>query len=121
MRPRIAIMATLWVSGAAIALFPIVSSGVLGNFYGTNGMCFPLHVHDPFAPGWQYSAFVFIGVNSVAMVTIMCCYAALFVSIQVRKKRYNVNRRCFVSYLHAPSQYSVGLIRIKTTKLNTII
>ncbi|KAI0237394.1 Relaxin receptor 1 [Lamellibrachia satsuma] len=87
MRPRIVIMATLWVSGAAIALFPIVSSGILGNFYGTNGMCFPLHVHDPFAPGWQYSAFVFIGVNSVAMVTIMCCYAALFISIQSTRSK----------------------------------
>ncbi|KAK2188561.1 hypothetical protein NP493_128g02025 [Ridgeia piscesae] len=45
-------------------------------------MCFPLHVHDPFAPGWKYSAVIFIGVNSVAMATITCCYAALFVSIQ---------------------------------------
>ena len=70
MRLRVGIMAALWMSGAVIALFPVVLSGVYGNFYGTNGMCFPLHVHDPFAPGWQYSAVVLIGVNSVAMATI---------------------------------------------------
>jgi len=33
------------------------------RFYGTNGMCFPLHIDDPFFVGWQYSAFIFLGLN----------------------------------------------------------
>lgn len=33
------------------------------RFYGANGMCFPLHLDDPFFAGWQFSAFIFIGIN----------------------------------------------------------
>ena len=33
------------------------------RFYGLNGMCFPLHIDDPFLIGWEYSAFIFLGLN----------------------------------------------------------
>ena len=54
-----------------------------GNFYGSNGVCFPLHIHDPWMLGWQYSALVFVGINFLAMILICFCYAAMFISIQV--------------------------------------
>ncbi len=54
-----------------------------GDFYGTNGVCFPLHIHDPWMRGWQYSAFVFVCINLVAMTLITYCYVAMFISIQV--------------------------------------
>ena len=55
---------------------------------GTNGVCFPLHIHEPYADGWQYSAVVFIGVNSIAIATIVWCYVAMFISIQVGYPAY---------------------------------
>ncbi|GLH05822.1 Toll-like receptor 7 [Gryllus bimaculatus] len=33
------------------------------RFYGTNGLCFPLHIEDPYMQGWQYSSFIVLGVN----------------------------------------------------------
>ena len=35
------------------------------RFYGTNGMCFPLHIDDPYLTGWEYSAFIFLGINTI--------------------------------------------------------
>jgi hypothetical protein len=54
------------VRSAVDSTLPIVSVLYWKNttrFYGTNGMCFPLHIDDPFFMGWQYSAFIFLGVN----------------------------------------------------------
>jgi leucine-rich repeat-containing G protein-coupled receptor 7 len=35
----------------------------MGRHHGSNGLCFPLHIHEPSALGWQYSAFLYIGIN----------------------------------------------------------
>jgi len=35
------------------------------HYYGSSGLCFPLHISEPFSLGWQYSAFIFLGVNSL--------------------------------------------------------
>ena len=34
-------------------------------FYGGSGLCFTLHLHDPFSVGWEFNAFVFIALNSL--------------------------------------------------------
>jgi hypothetical protein len=38
------------------------------EYYGSNGMCYPLHITDPFSNGWQFSAMLFIGVNLAGSV-----------------------------------------------------
>ena len=35
----------------------------VGQHHGSNGLCFPLHMNEPDAVGWKYSAFLYIGVN----------------------------------------------------------
>ncbi|KAI8508760.1 peptide receptor 1 [Branchiostoma belcheri] len=47
-----------------------------------NGVCFPLHLHEPHGAGWEYSAFVFMGLNFVSMIVILCAYTGMFISIQ---------------------------------------
>ncbi|KAK1120615.1 hypothetical protein K0M31_012221 [Melipona bicolor] len=44
-------------------------------------MCFPLHIDDPYLIGWEYSAFVFLGLNLTGLLVIGYAYAAMFVSI----------------------------------------
>lgn len=79
----------IWTIGLSIGLIPMLSKNAFGTFYGSNGVCFPLHIHDPFLPGWQYSAFVFVGVNLISMVMIALCYIAMFISIRNSQKKSN--------------------------------
>ena len=55
--------ALIWLTGSALAAVPILYWRELGNHHGSNGLCFPLHIHEPSALGWQYSAFLYIGIN----------------------------------------------------------
>lgn len=44
----------------------------MGRHHGSNGLCFPLHIHEPAALGWQYSAFLYIGINGSWYIIISC-------------------------------------------------
>ncbi|XP_034252753.1 relaxin receptor 2-like [Thrips palmi] len=80
-------VAAIWVSGLILAVLPvIVHWRTSTRFYGTNGMCFPLHVDDPFLVGWQYSAFIFLCVNGVSLLLVALLYLGMFLSI-VRTRR----------------------------------
>ncbi|XP_015113495.1 relaxin receptor 1 [Diachasma alloeum] len=74
-------MIFIWMSGIVLALIPAIHWRSSTRFYGLNGMCFPLHIDDPFLIGWEYSAFIFLGVNLVGLVTIGYVYAGMFASI----------------------------------------
>ena len=88
------IMLVIWTAGLTIALVPLTSQDVFGNFYGSNGMCFPLHIHEPYMKGWEYSTFVFLGVNLVAMCTIIYCYTGMFCAIhQTRTQTTSPNAK----------------------------
>ncbi|XP_078048644.1 leucine-rich repeat-containing G protein-coupled receptor 3 isoform X3 [Augochlora pura] len=56
------------------------------KFYGVNGMCFPLHIDDPYSIGWEYSAFIFLGLNLTGLITIGYVYAGMFVSVWKTRK-----------------------------------
>ncbi|XP_021924752.1 relaxin receptor 2-like [Zootermopsis nevadensis] len=67
----------LWLLAAVVAALPLCVETVdyFGvEFYGGNGVCLPLHVQDPFADGWEYSAAMFIVVNTLALLFISCAY-----------------------------------------------
>lgn len=53
-------------------------------------MCFPLHLQEGFPLGWQYSTFVFLGVNFFLLVTIIVLYGALLYSIWRTRKATEV-------------------------------
>lgn len=55
--------ALIWLTGSALAVVPVLYWNELGSHHGSNGLCFPLHIHEPSALGWQYSAFLYIGIN----------------------------------------------------------
>ncbi|GFY54088.1 relaxin receptor 1, partial [Trichonephila inaurata madagascariensis] len=75
-----------WILAAAIAIIPSFNLGYFGDeFYGNNGVCLPLQIHDPFSKGWQYSMVVFCGINSLAFGFITYAYTSMFITISRSK------------------------------------
>ena len=64
-------MTAVWTVSIVLAVLPLVDSDLFGEeFYGSNGVCLALQIHDPYSKGWEYSLFLFCGINSVAFVFI---------------------------------------------------
>ncbi|XP_033631987.1 relaxin receptor 1-like isoform X1 [Asterias rubens] len=93
------VMSVIWFLGALVAWIPLISVGYFVDFYGSNGVCFPLHIHDPWLPGWEYSAFVFLGLNASCFTAIAISYTGMFISIQrTRKATTNIGKRGDMNY-----------------------
>ncbi|XP_076045314.1 uncharacterized protein LOC143027721 [Oratosquilla oratoria] len=74
-------LTVIWSVSFLLALFPVLWMHSL-DYYGHNAMCFPLHIDEPFHAGWQYSAFVFLGLDSISILVIIACYVSLFRNIR---------------------------------------
>ncbi|XP_058886447.1 relaxin receptor 2-like isoform X2 [Acipenser ruthenus] len=75
-------LAMIWVFGFFIAVIPLLSEDLFGNYYGRNGVCFPLHsdrLEKPAAKG--YSTGIFLGLNLIAFLIIVFSYTSMFYSI----------------------------------------
>ncbi|MBN3297521.1 RXFP2 protein, partial [Amia calva] len=75
-------LATIWLLGFFIAAIPLLNEDLFGNYYGRNGVCFPLHsdrLEKPAAKG--YSTGIFLGLNLVAFLIIVFAYTSMFCSI----------------------------------------
>ncbi|XP_064110235.1 relaxin receptor 1-like [Macrobrachium nipponense] len=79
------ILTGIWSAGLLISIFPVFYYQTRQGFYGTNGMCFPLHLDDPWVPGWFYSAFIFVGLNQIGVVLILFSYMGMFCSIRLTR------------------------------------
>lgn len=56
------VLGSIWLLGFIIAAVPLMNEEVFGNYYGRNGVCFPLHSdrqEKPTAKG--YSTGIFLG------------------------------------------------------------
>ncbi|XP_028445251.1 relaxin receptor 1 isoform X2 [Perca flavescens] len=82
-RRTVTILLGIWVFGFIVAILPLVFKGLFRNFYGTNGVCFPLHSEQP-ETLWAhvYSIVIFLGLNLVAFLIIVLAYASMFYNIQ---------------------------------------
>ncbi|XP_048513658.1 relaxin receptor 1 isoform X2 [Athalia rosae] len=74
-------MIVIWVTGVTIAFVPVIHWRSSTRFYGANGLCFPLHIDNPFFVGWEYSAFIFLGLNLSGLLVIGYAYTGMFTSI----------------------------------------
>ncbi|XP_075958162.1 relaxin receptor 2a [Anarhichas minor] len=78
----VVVLASIWLLGFIIAAVPLMNEDVFGNYYGRNGVCFPLHSdrqEKPTAKG--YSTGIFLGLNLVAFLVIALSYSSMFYSI----------------------------------------
>nr|XP_014351557.1 PREDICTED: relaxin receptor 2 [Latimeria chalumnae] len=76
------ILISIWIIGFVIAVIPIWKEDLFGNYYGRNGVCFPLHsdqTEKALAKG--YSIGIFLGLNLLAFITIVFSYVSMFYSI----------------------------------------
>jgi hypothetical protein len=86
LRSAYAIMAFIWGLCFMLALLPIISIPYFGeHYYSNNGVCLPLHIHDPFGQGWEYSAFVYVGINFTAFAFVFYSYCAMFYVIRTSR------------------------------------
>ncbi|KAK1803920.1 hypothetical protein P4O66_003860 [Electrophorus voltai] len=82
-RRTVTILVAIWILGCIIAFLPLAWKGVFRNFYGTNGVCFPLHSEQRESVGAQiYSIVIFLGLNLVAFLIIVLSYGSMFYNIQ---------------------------------------
>ncbi|KAK3850359.1 hypothetical protein Pcinc_042933 [Petrolisthes cinctipes] len=83
LRIAIVVMSMTWTLAATLAFLPLTGINYYGdNFYGSNGMCLPLHIHDPYAKAWEHSALIFLGLNLIAFVFIAYAYCRMIVAIR---------------------------------------
>ncbi|OCT96973.1 relaxin receptor 1 [Xenopus laevis] len=72
----------IWIIGFVIAFVPLSNQTFFQNYYGTNGVCFPLHSEQPESTAAQiYSVIIFLGVNLAAFIIIVFSYSSMFYSI----------------------------------------
>ncbi|XP_023654944.1 relaxin receptor 1 [Paramormyrops kingsleyae] len=82
-RRTVSILVAIWILGFIIAFIPLVAKNFFKNFYGTNGVCFPLHSEQPETVGAQvYSIIIFLGLNLMAFLIIVFSYGSMFYNIQ---------------------------------------
>lgn len=81
-------IAAAWIISISLAFYPIAHAFIKGErmFYGTNSLCYPLHIDDPFFIGWEYSAIIFLGINFPAVIIIMTLYIKMFLIIKHDRK-----------------------------------
>jgi len=92
----------LWGISFGLAAAPLLPNPYFGtHFYGNNGVCLSLHIHDPYAKvaffvfgqfhlfilqiilkGWEYSALLFILVNTLSLVFILFSYIRMLQAIR---------------------------------------
>uniref|UniRef100_T1KM32 G-protein coupled receptors family 1 profile domain-containing protein n=1 Tax=Tetranychus urticae TaxID=32264 RepID=T1KM32_TETUR len=78
----ISCMVAIWTGAVVLALLPLLTDDLFGDeFYGNNGVCLALQIHDPFSKAWEYSTFLFCGLNSGAFIYITYAYINMSLTI----------------------------------------
>ncbi|XP_019385650.1 PREDICTED: relaxin receptor 2 isoform X2 [Crocodylus porosus] len=77
------ILVSIWIIGFVIAIIPFGDEDFFGNYYGKNGVCFPLYSDQTEEIGGKgYSFGIFLGVNLLAFIIIVFSYVGMFYSIK---------------------------------------
>ncbi|XP_040107593.1 relaxin receptor 1 [Oryx dammah] len=110
----ITVLILIWIIGVIVAFMPLSNKEFFKNYYGTNGVCFPLHSEDAESTGAQiYSVAIFLGINLAAFIIIVFSYGSMFYSIrqsaitanevqnQVRKEMILAKRFFFIVFTDA--------------------
>uniref|UniRef100_A0A8D1BW14 G-protein coupled receptors family 1 profile domain-containing protein n=1 Tax=Sus scrofa TaxID=9823 RepID=A0A8D1BW14_PIG len=110
----ITVLILIWIIGFIVAFIPLCNKELFKNYYGTNGVCFPLHSEDTESIGAQiYSVAIFLGINLAAFIIIVFSYGSMFYSVhqstitatevrnQVRKEMILAKRFFFIVFTDA--------------------
>ncbi|XP_069349336.1 relaxin receptor 1 isoform X1 [Eulemur rufifrons] len=79
----ITVLILIWIIGFIVAIIPLSNKEFFRNYYGTNGVCFPLHSEVTESIGAQiYSVAIFLGINLAAFIIIVFSYGSMFYSVR---------------------------------------
>lgn len=73
-----------WLFSFLIAVYPLeewIWKNSYSDYYANNGLCLPLHIDQPFTSGWQFSAFIYLGINFSAVIVIIALYVRMYLMI----------------------------------------
>ncbi|XP_058055872.1 relaxin receptor 2-like [Anopheles bellator] len=85
----------LWGVATGAAVAPLSATEYFGaHFYGSNGVCLSIHIHDPYAMGWEYSAGLFILVNTFSLLFIGISYLRMLQAIRVSRNETRNTLNC---------------------------
>ncbi|XP_047932348.2 relaxin receptor 2-like isoform X4 [Anser cygnoides] len=87
-KQTVSVLAVIWLLGFSLSLVPLWCKESFGNYYGRNGVCFPLQSdlgERPSARG--YSTTIYLGLNLAAFITIVFAYTGMFYSIHITASR----------------------------------
>ena len=113
------IVSIIWVAATCLSIVPTVIGGSDSKVYGLSDVCIglPLITHPTTfyseenniqdedlwwkseisialaqgsEPSWMYSIVLFLGVNLLCFMVVLCCYIAIFVSVQNTAKKVRV-------------------------------
>ncbi|XP_078403721.1 relaxin receptor 1 isoform X2 [Cetorhinus maximus] len=81
-RQTLSTLVSIWIAGFIIAVIPLWNNTTFGNYYGKNGVCFPLYSEQFESLGARgYSTGIFLGLNLLAFIIIVFSYTSMFYSI----------------------------------------
>ena len=77
----------LWILGIALAVIPLLDDAYFydyahqNHFYGRSPVCLPFELSNEKSPGWEYSVFVFLGINGTSFLFIVAAYVVMYRTI----------------------------------------
>ncbi|XP_019376649.1 PREDICTED: relaxin receptor 1-like isoform X1 [Gavialis gangeticus] len=81
-KQTISMLVFIWLLGFSLTLVPFWCKESFGNYYGRNGVCFPLQSDATEKPGARgYSTGIYLGLNLIAFIIIVFAYASMFYSV----------------------------------------
>ncbi|XP_072032867.1 G-protein coupled receptor GRL101-like [Amphiura filiformis] len=110
----------LWGVAFVISIVPVILAGPESDLYDLSDVCvglplitrpasytikeggignplsdleLDLPVAEESKPAWYFSIIIFLGINSLCFVVILCCYIAVFVSLKVSAKKVRRRKR----------------------------
>lgn len=84
MRAALGLVVILWLTSFLLSYLPLsgLFNGYFGHFYGSNGLCLPLQIHNPYDSGWEYSFSLFVLLNSLVFLFIFYSYWKMLKTIR---------------------------------------
>jgi hypothetical protein len=77
----------IWILGTVLAIIPLLDDSYFydyehrNHFYGRSPVCLPFELSSEKSPGWEYSAFVFLGLNGASFIFIVVAYMVMYRTI----------------------------------------
>ncbi|XP_030845461.1 G-protein coupled receptor GRL101-like [Strongylocentrotus purpuratus] len=80
-RKSLIVIVATWIFSFLLSLVPLLVPSYVGHFYGQSSVCLALPLTSDTLPGWEYSVFIFLGINFFSFAVTLACYVAIFAEV----------------------------------------